>query len=170
MNAKIKITYKDKDGNIIVDPKEGDLGYSSETEKLYVYTNGQWEIIKGETNLGMSIYDLNKQLIAQLPELTEEQLDDAGNLIKQYVEDQANEFYMLLCRDLNYYTLFRIVDFLSEPMVISEVLGCAEDLGNIKSIEFNDNNAIEIWVHPTDSDPVAMYLFPYDAGVIECTL
>ena len=34
MNAKIKITYKDKDGNIIVNPTEGDLGYSSETENF----------------------------------------------------------------------------------------------------------------------------------------
>ena len=42
MNAKIKITYRDKDGDIIVNPKENDIAMSPETQKLYTYKNGQW--------------------------------------------------------------------------------------------------------------------------------
>ena len=77
---------------------------------------------------------------------------------------------MLLCREENYYTLFKLTrDNSGLANIASEVFECVEDIGAIKSVEPVDG-AIEIWAHPVDGDPVAMYLFPYDAGVIECTL
>jgi hypothetical protein len=34
MNAHISITYRDKDGNVIVNPYEGQLAHSPETSQL----------------------------------------------------------------------------------------------------------------------------------------
>ena len=52
MNAKINITYRDKDGNIIDNPVEGQSAYSPETKKLYVYNEGEWKMVTGESNFG----------------------------------------------------------------------------------------------------------------------
>ena len=170
MNAKINITYRDKDGNIIDNPIEGQSAYSPETKKLYVYSEGEWKMVTGETNFGMTMYDLNKQIIAQMGVLEGMAREQAHLLITDTVATSEQIYFMLLCRDINYYTLFKLdKDNSGLCNVASEVFECAEDIGALKSVE-SVEGAIEIWVHPTDKDPLAMYLFPYDAGVIECTL
>lgn len=125
-------------------------------------------------NLQMNLYDLNKQIISQLPSLTEEQQDVAQNIIGDYIADLDQEFYMLLGRDINYYTLFQTVKGGNEGEVLStaveEVWACADYLGEIKSVEETDDGAVEIWVQAREegSEPMAMYLFGYDGGVIKC--
>ena len=120
-------------------------------------------------NLQINLYDMNKQIISQMPTLKNEAVDKAIGVIKQYIEETEQTFYMMLCRDLNYYTLFHIVDYLTEPAAADEVIACASELGAIKSVERAENEgAVEIWFQPIDSEPVAMYLFGYDGGVIEC--
>ena len=109
MNAKIKITYRDKDGNIIVNPKENDIAMSPETQKLYTYKNGQWEMIKGESSLGVTMYDLNKQLISQLPVLDKDAIVIARKEVQQFINETKNNYYMLLAREQNYYTLFLFI-------------------------------------------------------------
>ena len=170
MNAKIKITYCDENGNEIVNPVEGQKAFSPQTKKLYTYTNGDWKMLDGDINLGMTMYDLNKQIISQMGVLMDEPRENAHMLITETVATAGQTYFMLLCRELNYYTLFKLNKLDSGlANVASEVFDCVEDIGAIKSVEPVDG-AIEIWAHPVDGDPVAMYLFPYDAGVVECTL
>ena len=41
------------------------------------------------------------------------------------------------------------------------------ELGEVYSIELNEDGAMEIWIKPTgEESPYAFYLFPYDAGVV----
>ena len=123
---------------------------------------------KVEGNLQMNLYDLNKQIISQMPNET---ADKAIETIKQYMVEMENTFYMLLCRDINYYTLFYIVDYITEPAAADEVFACASDLGAVKSVErTEDGAAVEIWFQAEGEEPAAMYLFGYDGGVIECAL
>lgn len=174
MNAQIKITYRDKVGNEILNPTDGQLGYSSETSRLYKWSAAasEWQLVDGDINLGMTTYDLNKQIIAQMGIFEKEDLQKASLELDSYVKRFDYNYYMLLCRDINYYTIFYVYKGLVVPSNLSsfssEVLDCAQDIGAIKSIEPAPGDAYEIWVHPVDGDPVAMYLFPYDAGVIEC--
>lgn len=172
MNANIKITYRNKEGNEIFNPTEGQMSYSPETKQIYRFSEkGEWEIVKTEgAGLNLNMYDLNKQIISQLPDLNDEQIDETTNTIQNYLEETDNKFYMLLCRDINYYTLFNINTPFSEPKACNEVIACVAELGAVKSIEKNEDNAIEIWVQPKDQDPMVMFLFPYDGGVIECAL
>ena len=171
MNAKIKITYRDKDGNIIENPEEGQLAHSPETQKLYKYTNGKWEMVTGDAGLNLNMYDLNKQIIAQLPALDEHGVQQARTDILNFFQDIEQEYYMLLSRDIHYYTLFHILDEPKEPIscILDEAWACAEYIGDIKSVS-REEGAIEIWVQPRDewSEPLVMYLFGYDQGVVEC--
>lgn len=171
MNAKIKITYCDENGNEILNPIEGQKAFSPQTKKLYCFTNGEWKLLEGDINLGMTIYDLNKQVISQMGVLEGTAREEAHLRITDMAACSNNIYFMLLCREMNYYTLFKLdKDNSGLCNIASEVFDCVEDIGAIKSVEDVDGGAIEIWAHPIDGDPVAMYLFPYDAGVIECTL
>ena len=171
MNAKIKITYCDENGNEILNPVEGQKAFSPQTKKLYCFTNGEWKVLEGNVNLGMTIYDLNKQVISQMGILEGAAREEAHLHITDMATRSNNTYFMLLCRDINYYTLFKLnKDNNDLCNIANEVFECAEDIGAIKSVESVDGDAIEIWVHPVDSDPIVMYLLPYDAGVIECTL
>lgn len=122
-------------------------------------------------NIQMNMYDLNKQLISQCPPLDKEQMYDARDIIDDYGKNTNNKYYMLLCRDINYYTLFNID--LKTPSLEEDfgsvVLDCVTDIGVIKAVD-QAEGAIEIWAHPEDGEPLAIYLFAYDAGVIQCTL
>ena len=128
------------------------------------------EMAVANGNLQMNLYDLNKQVISQLPGLNSEQLYHARVMISDYMKDCGHTFYMLLCRDVNYYTLFHLVDYIADPEAGAEVLECAACVGQIKSVEETGDGAVEIWVQPEDAEPVAMYLFGYDGGVVECAL
>ena len=128
------------------------------------------EETKVSGNLQMNLYDLNKQIISQMPALDEDGIDLALMTIAAYIKNTGNKYYMLLCKDINYYTLFNISTTITEPYACEEVLACACDLGVPKSIEVNDNDAVEIWVQDEQGEAMVMYLFPYDMGVVECTL
>jgi hypothetical protein len=53
MNAKVRITYRDKDNNEILNPTDGEKAYSPETKKLYQWSAdaGEWKLIDGDINL-----------------------------------------------------------------------------------------------------------------------
>ncbi len=124
-------------------------------------------------NLQMNIYDINKQVISQMPCLTIEELEEkADTLITEYQNEQKASYYMMLCNELRYYTLFHIDEFdggSQLSFLSNEVLSCLISFtDNIKSIEITDDKtAIEIWI-TKDEETYVMYLFNYDTGVIEC--
>lgn len=157
------------------------------TTKVIMWSGTEWTEVKADTNseVTLTAYDMNKQLIHQLPSLTEEELDDKKNIVVQFVNDTDNEYYMLLCREMNYFTLcHRVPDMNPSPadnvrqylewpneiITIEDlVIECARVLGEIKAIEQVDG-AVEIWVdNPMFEDcTCAMYFFPYDGGVEAC--
>lgn len=165
MNARIVTTYRDKDNNIITNPEEGQLAHSPETSKMYRYTNGEWEMIDVDGDfLQMSLYEINKQIVAQKQPIEKEYFSEKINL---YVENTKAKYYMLLCKDLNYYTVF-VLNETVNTKIADEVFECVSCLGEVKDVENQD--AVEIWVQPEGEEPAVMYLFVYDEGVIECTL
>ena len=173
MNAKIKITYRDMNGDEILNPIDGQKAYSPETQKLYHWSAeaNEWQLLDGDMNLGMTTYDLNKQIISQLPALDVDGIQKARTDITNFFDEIKQQYYMLLSRDINYYTVFRIMNILDDSIncILDEVWACAEYIGDIKSVS-REEGAIEIWVQPKEenSEPIVMYLFGYDAGVIEC--
>lgn len=148
--------------------KNGELAETSDDNKKWVYDEEvqEWKEHEAE-GIQMSLYDMNKQLIAQMPEMTDN--DKMIEIINNYKDKTNNSHYMLLCREHNYFTLFEEDPFIAEERFATLVLECIHDLGIVHDIMITeDNGAIEIWVQPLneDYDMFVMYLFAYDAGVV----
>ena len=148
--------------------KNGELAETSDDNKKWVYDEEAQEWKEHETEgIQMSLYDMNKQLIAQMPPM--EDTDKMIEIINNYKNKTDNSHYMLLCRDINYFTLFEEDPFIAEERFATLVLECIHDLGIVHDMMITeDNGAIEIWVKPLseEADMLVMYLFAYDAGVV----
>ena len=118
---------------------------------------------------GMTLYDLNKQLVNQLPTLTKEQLQEKYFLIDEF--GKGKTWCMLLAKYIGYYTIFHHIPKDDEESFASAVIDCCLYQGNIKSIDWaNDSQSmIEIWI-TIDEESYVFYLFDYEMGVIECQM
>ena len=122
-------------------------------------------------NLGMTEYEINKMIIAQLPSLiTEKQLSKGKELIREFTHNYSPftmGHYMLLCNDIHYYTVFEVCDKYEEK-VEDIVLECLQNIGVIQQINYNENNtAIECWIK-NEKGVFMFLLFSYDWGFIKC--
>lgn len=157
----------------ILEPYHGQTVWSSSEDKVYRFDAVEgWQHVpdEGETSFAMNMYGMNKQIISQLPTLTKKQLIEKKVLVRDFILNTKNKYYMLLCRDINYYTLFSIDEFKNTEELLENIMidECTQHLGDIKSIErTTDGGAIEIWYTASD-DTYVMYFFPYDGGVISC--
>lgn len=137
----------------------GEIVFLTEENLYKVYDNGEWKDIVEGDGISMSLYDLNKSIISQLPKL--EDLTTAIDLINEFDKFVDSEYYMLLCRDISYYTIFNhFINSDNEFSNLGEaVLTCAQEIGELVSVELTtDKGAIEIWVK-TNEDSLCMYLF-----------
>ena len=152
----------------------GDTAYVNKEQKVYEYTEGGWTpkaLPEGKINL--SVYDMNKQIVSQLGAA-----DDISLLtpVRKF-KNKGGKYFMLICRDINYYTLFATIGNDKIPLepperIEKEVLACVKDIGELRSAEeIEGTEAVEIWVQPKEEygpDPLVMYFFNYDKGVIRC--
>ena len=147
---------------------EGEIAYVTKEEQKYQYTEEKgWQVYKAPAVAEMSLYDLNKQIISQMPDI--EDFTEAYETIDNYHKDMKNKYYMLLIKDLSYYTIFSIGEDQSAPRFSENVVLCLKDWGPVKSITMSeDNSAVECWVTTYDNNTVVGYLFAYDGGVLEC--
>lgn len=123
-------------------------------------------------NLNMSLYDLNKSVVKQLPDYTKEQIDEAARIIDKFIQDTTpnDKFYMLLGREVNYYTVFMREPIRELDETVGEaVMSCLEYFTpSIKSVEVSaEGNAVEVWIMNGD-EPTVMYFFTYNEGVVIC--
>lgn len=153
-----QIRYEPKEGEVVYNTNEANKG-------CFVYHNGAWNKITTEgSNMSMGLYDMNKQIIAQLPTLAEDELKEKKYAIDALESKYNNEYYMLYGKEISYFTLFKIV----EPQYFSyEVIECLKNVGDIKAIDLTeDKDAVEIWTM-ADGEATCLYLFPYDLGVVQ---
>ena len=125
--------------------------------------------IRGKGKVNMSLYDINKSIMAQLPEYKNDQIRELETNIDNWAEKdefELNKFFMLLCRDINYYTIFYLEPEKAEFRTLGEgVTGLLYDSGyTIHSEEVQDDHC-EIWVKDKEGT-YAFMLFPYDEGVV----
>lgn len=111
----------------------------------------------------MDLYSLNKELVNNLPDMSD--FTASIELINSFSRKKSNKHYMLLGKDISYYTVLERTLGLTETMG-EAVIDCLKNIGNsIKNIE-EVEDGIECWVIPTDAErPVVLYFFPYDYGV-----
>lgn len=161
---------KTLDEAIAKEPKVGDGFLLTSEDQIYIWSGTEWELPKKNINLKMTNYELNQQVVAQLPNITDEKLQEGKELIENFTAKQGNEYYMLLCKEENYYTVFHYIDANGHYDSIADgiIELITEALGNIKSIESIDGG-IEVWTTNSKKEAHASYLFPYDAGIVNIT-
>lgn len=148
------------------EPQDGEIVINTVDDGYYIYKDGNWMKINVENSgLNLGLYDLNKQIIAQLPMLSDEELSNKKTVINQLHEKFNNEYYMLYGKELSYFTLFKLKDPSRFGDEVIECLGYLD--GDVKCIDMTEpEDAIEIWVHEGTKDPTCLYLFPYDTGLV----
>ena len=128
-----------------------------------IWHDGHWNEFQMENSgIEMDLYDMNKQIIAQLPDLTD--WDRVEQLFNDFHTSWNNKYYMMYGKEISYFTVFKIV----EPHLFgSVVMDCIPNVGIVKAIDLTETaDAVEIWVMYED-EPTCLYLFPYDMGIVE---
>lgn len=151
---------------------EGTTVYLEDIKEGVRYINGEWvadETMETKANgdITMSLYEMNRQLINQLPDYNEEAWSGAEEILKEYLETHTHSYYMMYGRELNYFTVFHKEDGAEFTNLFGAVKACLDSVGGVRSFDFDGEAAIEIWVKPEVASTVTcLYLFPYDDGVV----
>ena len=166
--------YESKDIDHTLAGKENDLVYATDTKEIFQHRNGKWEHYASDVKvegggLNMGLYELNKSIIGQLPTITD--VSEKETLINEFHHDTHNKFYMMYGKEISYFTIFNVIEGTTELKSLADgVFACLEQFGPIKAIDKNeDGTAIEIWVmdEVMTKEATCLYLFPYDAGIVE---
>lgn len=159
-----KFQYKIVDiSQINYTPDDGEVIMDRETKNFFIYRDNHWMLIQFENlNPKMNLYDINKQLDAQQPVLTVENLAAKADMINEWSNEYLDTYFMLYCKDTSYFTVFHKNSNVTTLLGVM-VIECLNNIGPTTEIEVAaEGNAIEIWC-----DNHVMYLFPYDGGVEE---
>lgn len=154
--------------NQLPNPLIGDIVVASDTKEVLQYTQDGWILRpSAQGQLNISLYDLNESLISQLPNLTEDELNQAKVIINKFHKKQKNTNYMLYSKFASYFTVFRRNNARSQQLG-QQVISCLKSNGyKIKSIDRNkENNNIEIWAQTSPNEVHYFQLFPYDKGIV----
>lgn len=150
--------------------EDGEYAYVKETQEIYCWHDGWQKVDIQNQGIEVNLYELSKNIMSQMDPMTEEELAELPHkILSWYAEDtKTNKYYMLLCRDINYYTLFAQEEVGKDAVSFSEaVIDIVAPLGPVYGFEKTDAGALEFWIKPNESEtPLAFYLFPYDAGVV----
>ena len=144
-------------------PVDGEVMQNSTDGKFYVWKDENWHEVKMENSgFEMGLYDMNKQIIAQLPIITD--LAEKEEVINKLHQSWGNYYYMLYGKEISYFTLFEMG---AANQFGLTVIDCLKSIGPIKAIDLTElEDAVEIWVVSND-EPTCLYLFPYDNGVVK---
>ena len=151
--------------------KEGEVFFVVAENCAYRYNSQEWvveeEPAHSDIALG-SLYDLNKQVILNLPDLIPEEIMKGLDLINDFVKETNATYYMLLNHDVHYYTVF-LRNGQDDPLP-QALLDCLEVFGGpYKCIDYTvEGDAIEIWLDTELHGSLMFLLFPYDGGIVPC--
>ena len=156
--------------NALQNVPEKETALVEEDKTIYVYTDGAWQKFNPDDNkFKINLFELNQIAVAQLPSLTKKDIAAKQVIVKDYYEKNCAKvnYFMLLSNELRYYTIFSRVPNAKEK-IEDVIIECLQNLGDIKSIEKNEDGVIECWVAPSADKAYPVYFFDYTEGVIEC--
>ena len=119
-----------------------------------------------------TVYDLNKQLVQSTEKvISPYKLNEKKKLIKTFVRECKDNYFMLLCNERKDYTIFNCISDKTEDK-LNELANvfvdeCLINRGQIKGIDLTEyKDAIEVWLS-IDDEAFCYYFFPYDLGIVE---
>lgn len=140
----------------------GEIVYIIDKEKFVMWDGINWIDVPKNTSvntdgLSMTMYELNKGIISQLPLITD--FESCRQEVMEFKRKNQGKSYMLLCREISYYTIFQPDGNGDFGSFGEAVITCAKDVGNLVSVDHIDGNMVEIWVRTPEDDNLCMYLF-----------
>ena len=116
----------------------------------------------------MNLYELNQSGYNSLPKMTKAEIERAKEKVLEFVNYLPNNggFYMFLCNELRYYTMFAL-QFLpnSKTNMVDTLFELTQSLGTLKAVEV-DSGMVEFWISK-DGECHMYAFFNYDEGVIK---
>lgn len=165
-----------ENGKVFLEPDE----YKNLPETLSKYNKEQFEANNPnpDGSFGISLYELNKQIVCTLPEYGEAQYEEAQQAIAEWLSQNPDPYYMLLSNEINYYTVFHLKspEFYigTEPdwnKVAAEIISIIKEFERpVYVVEVDNNGVISVWVKWFEEEEkyaTCFYLFPYGRGVVE---
>lgn len=118
-----------------------------------------------EVEMG-TLYELNKQVMAQLPPQDTATMSHNWNVIGDWFGKDQNRWFMLMCKERSDFTWFHITDnkFFEGVQELQEVL---KERGQVLAIQYlHGEDAFEIWIKKEDEVFMFM-LFGADWMIVE---
>lgn len=114
----------------------------------------------------MNLYEFNKKIYQNAPnlDLKNEDFNKVKFLLDDFYNSSKSKYYMLLCKDLSYYTVFIEDDKINRDFSL-EVIETLLSLGKIKDLAKTKENVLEIWFE-NNSEIFCAYMFDYKNGVV----
>ena len=148
--------------------QEGEVAFCEEEQQYMVYKNG-WTPVQAEMTgdgLKINLYDLNKQVVSQLPPFDDTRIQDAIDTTNAW---GTKKLYMLYGKEISYFTV--IMDETNEDNEFNTlgetVMALLKDITDIiYAYDVMDENTIEVWVKYQDMTTV-LYLFNYENGLVK---
>lgn len=117
---------------------------------------------------GMTIYELNHNVISKEPLFDfedEQKVTNTLNQLKEWFNKKLNQYFLLYSKDMGYFTLFNHKNKENE-IDYKEIFEIIKDISNLISIDFLEDR-IEIWIRTEKNPANLFYLFPFDNGIVE---
>lgn len=164
MNDILKVKNK-KFLEALPNHEEGEIAFCEDENIYMMYKDDAWIQVKAEMTeqgLQLNLYDLNKQIISQMPSFDEAKIQEVITAINEW---ENSGMYMLYGRELNYFTLLQKDEQGIEPLgeTVMELLLELSDY--IYAVDIVNDSAIEIWIK-YEEEPTTLYLFNYKDGVV----
>ena len=132
----------------------------------YYYKKSIKEGIKIDKELNFNFYDFNKVNMAQIKPYDPIALNRICQRAVDDIWQTLTPYWMLLCRERNDYTVFRLKE--SKEEFFSALKECLTNRGKVLDITKQEDGNYEIWIRDFDTDEnVVYYLFNYTNAVIE---
>lgn len=150
-------------------PQEGEIVFCEKENQSFIYRNGCWgENRPVEINSGLSLYEVNRNLISQMPPVDmSQERENILNELAEWTDGYSDSYYMIYGKEISYFTVIHKSEFSSEETIPQVVLECLENLGELYSVS-QEPGGYEFWVKTAaDGLLTCLYLFPYDAGIVE---
>ena len=106
-----------------------------------------------------TLYDLNKQIIAQLPPHDEHQMQLNYEIIGDWFSVPRHpDYFMLMCKELSDFTLLHLHDF-NFAKAVQELKEILAERGEVHSIQYiHGEDVFEIWIKNTKTNEYFMYM------------
>ena len=147
----------------------GEIVYCEEEDKYFKYGKNGWEETDNKKNMQLNLYQLNKQLISQMPAYNTE--DDLEELERKITSNCIHSnIYLLYGKEIGYFTLFERKFYSGDAdytTIGKAVLDCLRNITKkIYFFDFNETaNSAEVWID-YQGETTVLYLCDYTNGVV----